>query len=126
MPPITQNDILFALSGAVILYIIYRFISVGVRIFITRSSEIKFHPEQIENVLQSCYRTFPVNCLSFNGTTYSRGMSIRITTDKKTIIEGQFIGTNYHEMLCLVTDDCIVAQEIGTILEIKELSHRSL
>jgi len=89
--------------------------------FITRASVIHFDPEQLEGLLESCYHTFPIDNLDFKGATFRRGASVRITTTRKTIIEGQFVGANKAEMICLVTDNTIIAQEIGAILEMQDL-----
>ena len=119
--PLTQNDMLFAIAGAGILIVIYRLLSGAIRMFITRTSEVKFHPDQLGNILENCYRTFPIDCFNFNGATFKRGAPVRITTTRQTTIEGKFIGTNQAEMLCLVTDSSVIAQEIGSILEIQAL-----
>ena len=119
--PLTQNDVIFALVGAAILLAIYRLLSGVIRMFITRTSEVRFNPDQLDHVLQNCYRTFPIDCLSFNGATFQRGAPVRITTVRQTTIEGQFIGTNAAEMICLMTGDSVIAQEIGAILEIQAL-----
>ena len=118
MIPLTQNDILFSIVGAAVLFLLYRIISVLIRVFVTRTSVIRFSPDQLDNVLQNCYRSFPIDYFSFKGTTFRRGMPVRITTTRKTTIEGQFIGTNQAEMVCLVTSSSVIAQEIGAIAEI--------
>ena len=119
--PLTQNDILFAVAGGVILFAIYRLLSGIIRMFITRSREFSFDPEYISSVLENCYRIFPIERFNFKGATFERGVPVRITTVRKTTIEGKFIGTNQLEMLGLVTDSSIIAQEIKAIHEIQEL-----
>jgi len=119
--PLTQNDIIFAIIGASVLFIIFRFVSVIIRLLVTRTSEMRFNPDQLDQVLLNCYTSFPIENLDFNGRTFARGTPIRITTTRKTTIEGQFIGTNQAELLCLMTDTSIIAQEIGTILEIQAM-----
>ena len=119
--PLTQYDIIFAFAGAALLFVFYRAIRTIVRIFVTRTSEIQFNPDQLANVLENCYRTFPIDFFSFKGATYRRGTPVRITTNRQTTIEGQFIGTNQAEMLCVMTNNSVIAQEIGTISEITPL-----
>ena len=117
--PLTQQDIIFAVVGAAILFVVYKIVYGLVRLLVTRTSVMHFHPHQAENVLQNCYTTFPIQSLDFNGTTFTRGTPVRITTTRKTTVEGQFIGTNQAELLCLMTDHSVIAQEIGAIKEIK-------
>ena len=119
--PLTQNDILFALVGAAVLFTIYRLLSATIRIFITRTTEIRFHPDQLDHILQNCYRNFPIDFINFKGITFRRGATVRITTSRNATIEGQLIGTNNAEMVCLVTDSSVIAQEIESILEIQAL-----
>jgi len=118
---LSYTDVIFAVVGAGVIFIIIKFISGGVRMFITRSSIIHYTPDQLDNLLESCYNTFPIDNLNFNGATFHRGTSVRVTTVRKTIIEGQFIGVNQAEMLCLVTDSTIVAQDLDAIQEIQNL-----
>ena len=63
--PLTQNDIIFAVAGAVILFTVYKLLSGFIRLIITR--EIRFSPDQLSNVLENCYRTFPIESLDFDG-----------------------------------------------------------
>ena len=119
--PLTQSDVIFAIAGAIILFVIYRFLSGAARMLITRASELRFHPDQQANILENCYRTFPIESLNFEGTIFQRGTAVRITTTRQTTVEGKFIGTNQAEMICLMTDSSVIAQEIGAIIEIQAL-----
>jgi len=89
--------------------------------FITRSREFSFDPEYISSVLESCYSVFPIERFNFKGATFERGVPVRITTVCKATIEGMFIGINELDMVGLVTDNTIIAQEIKAIHEIQEL-----
>jgi len=115
------NDVIFAVVGAGVLFILYKGIVGTIRIFVTRASIIPFNPDQIDHVLENCYRTFPIESLDFNGATFRRGVEVRITTNRNITIEGQFIGANQSEMLCLMTNETIIAQEIGAILEMQAI-----
>ena len=119
--PLSLNDVLFAIIGAAVLFVIYRFVSGIIRLLITRTTEMRFNPDQADHVLQNCYTTFPIESLDFNGITFARGMPVRITTTRKTTIEGQFIGTNQAELICLMTESSVIAQEIRAVLEIQAM-----
>ena len=119
--PLTQYDVLFAIGGAAVLFVIYKIVTVVGRIVVTRSSVIKFNPDQYANVLQNCYITFPIDNISHSGATFNRGMAVRITTVNQATVEGQFIGTNQTNMICVITEDSVIAQEIEAILEITEM-----
>ena len=124
--PITQNDILFAVAGAAVIFFSYRFVFNFVRFFISRTNIIPFDPDQLDNVLQNCYRTFPIDSLEFGGNTYQRGTTVRVTSTRKTAIEGQFIGTNQAQMLCVLTKSTVVAQELSIVSEIEAVYSQRL
>jgi len=117
--PLTQNDIIFAVVGAAVLFAIFRFASGTIRLLVTRTSVMRFNPDQTEHVLQNCCSSFPIATLSFNGIIFERGTHIRITTIRRATIEGKFIGTNRSELICLMTETSVIAQEIGMIEEIQ-------
>ena len=119
--PLTINDIIFAVVGAAILFAIYRIVSAMIRMFVTRTTIIRFHPNQLDNILQNCYHNFPIDYISFKGATFLRGATVRITTSRHAVIEGKLIGTNDAKMVCLMTGNSIIAQEIDAILEIQAL-----
>jgi len=123
MPAIhlTYNDVIFSVVGAAVLFIVIKVLSIVIKLFVTRTSEIFFDPDQLDGLLESCYNTFPIENLDFNGATFRRGTSVRVTTVRQNVIEGQFIGTNQSEMVCIVTDKSIIAQEIGAIQEIQSM-----
>jgi len=89
-----------------------------VTVFTLRPDQLE--PEQLEAVIQNCYRLFPIDSLDWDGTTFRRGHILRIITSNSTAIEGEFIGLNNEDMVCLVTNDSVIAQEINTISEIKK------
>ena len=119
--PLTINDVLFSIGGAAILFVLYKAIAAAIRIYINKAFEQNFNPDQIQNVLENCYRTFPIDSLSFNGAIFTRGTPVRIKTSRKTTIEGQFIGVNQSELVCLITEKSVIAQEIKAILEIQPM-----
>jgi len=89
--------------------------------FVTRTTVIRFHPSQLEQMLQTCYHNFPIDYIRFKGATFLRGATVRITTSKHATIEGKLIGTNDAQMVCLMIGNSIIAHEIDSILEIQAL-----
>jgi len=78
----------------------------------------RFAEKDLSNVLQKCHALFPVETILFKGKTFERGMKIRITTIQKKTIEGQLVGRNDDNMLCLLTSRNLIAQQIDGIAEI--------
>ena len=124
--PLTITDVIFAAGFAGVIVFIIRVAGRMFHALITRSTVFylgakALNPEQLEIVMQRCHRLFPVESLVWEGTTFKRGNVLRVVTDKDEAYEGKFMGTNDDNMVCLVTNDCVVAQQIDTITEIKNI-----
>ena len=113
--PLTINDILTAALVAVAVVVVIRLLGLAVRVILARTREIAFDPERVQEVRNRCVGLFPVDKLTFNGATFSRGAIVRIITHRQLAIEGEFMGTNHSNMLCLVTRETIVAQVLQAI-----------
>jgi len=125
--PITVSDVLFAAGFAALIVFVIKIVS---RLFyglITRGvifslGAMHLSPEQLEAVMQKCYRLFPIESFLWDGSTFKRGSTLRIVTDRNNTYEGKFMGINADCMLCLVTAECVIAQEIKTITEIQVIA----
>jgi len=113
--PLTMSDFVNAALWAAIILITFRFLGWGFHLVLTRGRYISFDPSRMEEVRKRCKVLFPIENLMFNGATFTCGMVVRIVTHKQIAIEGEFVGTNRDNMLCLVTRETIVAQEIRAI-----------
>lgn len=69
-------------------------------------------------VMDRCYTLFPLDKISFKGQTFTRGMKIRVTTTTNTDFEGELIGGNNKNMVCIKTNKYIIAHEIQNIQSI--------
>ncbi|MCL2215864.1 MAG: hypothetical protein FWB91_02465 [Defluviitaleaceae bacterium] len=124
--PITITDIIFAALFAGVIVFIFHVAGRMFHTMITRNTVFSLgsrglSPEQLKVVKQRCYRLFPIESLLWDGTTFTRGSTLHIVTDKNENFVGQFMGTNNENMVCIVTDESIVAQQINTITEIRLL-----
>jgi hypothetical protein len=113
--PLTPDDLLNAAILAAIIVLSIRLLSWGFRTMLARTRHINFDPARADEVRKRCTRLFPIEDLQFNGTTFRRGAIIRIVTNQQAAIEGEFVGTNRNAMLCLVTNQSVIAQELNTI-----------
>ena len=77
--------------------------------------------KDVVNVMNRCYSLFPIDKLEFHGITFTRGMKIKITTTTNSNIEGEFIGKNTKNMVCIKTQKYIIAHELNNIADIKIL-----
>lgn len=72
-------------------------------------------------VIKHCKNLFPVSTVNFRGKVFTAGMRVRITTLQKRIIEGEFIGKNDSDVLCVITGQHIIAHEINKIEDMTEM-----
>ena len=121
MQILSLEDILMAAVWAVIIFFTLKAISYLFFALTQRSSIIQFDPVYIDEIIKRCCFVFPIDNLDFNGNTFSRGMSVRITTTANQVIEGKFIGLNKYKMLCIVTNRTIEAYGIKYISQIDTL-----
>lgn len=85
------------------------------------SAEFGYPNKDLSQILQRCYVLFPKEIVQFRGKTYKRGMKVQIVTLQKKTFEGELIGSNYKDMVCILTNKYIIAHEINNILEINPL-----
>ncbi|MCL2499018.1 MAG: hypothetical protein FWE90_01645 [Defluviitaleaceae bacterium] len=126
--PLTSTDLLNAALMALAILLAVRLLGRVFRIMLARTRHIRFDPARAEEVRKRCTRLFPIEYLQFNGATFERGTILRIITDKQAAIEGEFLGANRNDIMCLVTDGSVIAQEmhcIETIQVIRKVAGRN-
>lgn len=72
-------------------------------------------------IIKKCMTMFPVDTIYFRGKVFSKGMQVRVTTLQKRIIEGELIGKNDMNILCIMAGQHIIAHEIDKIEDIVEM-----
>ena len=119
--PVDTFDVIYAAIAAfAATYLITRFLRI--RDIMKRNElSVGYREIDIRAVMEKCTAMFPNDTLYFKGSSFKRGMRIRITTMKKRIIEGELIGCNSMNMLCIITPQHIIAHEINKIEEIQIL-----
>ncbi len=117
---LTSEDILYAALGAVLITWVIKII-VKLNKIIKNPMSLLDKSDDLRQVIQRCYTLFPMEIVQFNGETYKRGMKLKIITMQKKIFEGEFIGCNEKNMLCILTSRYIIAHEITNIQKIEIL-----
>jgi hypothetical protein len=72
-------------------------------------------------IIQKCYSIYPTDTFDFQGQTFTRGMYVRLVTLQNKSFEGEFIGISKDNMLCIATQDVVVAHQISNIRELINL-----
>lgn len=115
---LTLDDILYAALGAVLITWVIKVI-IKLNKIMKNPMSVLDQSEDLRKVIQRCYKLFPMEIVQFNGETYKRGMKLKIITMQKKIFEGEFIGCNEKNMMCILTSRYIIAHEINNIQKIE-------
>ncbi len=83
---------------------------------------IDFSKGEAKQFLQKCYALFPMDVVPFHGQEFKRGMRIRMTTTHRKVIEGEIVGLNRDNIICLITRNFVVAQDMKNVEEIEILA----
>ena len=62
----------------------------------------------------------------FQGDVFKRGMKVKITTMQKKVFQGEFVGKNDLDIICIVTREHIIAHEIKKITQMVSLDEKKL
>ena len=117
LPMLTWQHYLFAASVAYVVTYIYRTIErwrerkkKGEKTYVIKTLD--------RQAIDRCKELFPIDVLSFKGREFTRGMKIKVTTIQKNVIEGEFIGLNQVDLVCIKTGNQIIAHQLEKIEEI--------
>lgn len=104
-----------AFLAFIITNIILRFNSI--RKILKNDDELKMEYKgvDINAVLSRCKTMFPIDTIVFGGSVFKSGMTVKIVTMQKKVIEGQLIGKNNMDILCVLTSRHVIAHEIDKI-----------
>ncbi len=120
---LTLQDVIFASALALFFTWLVTNVSKLFKVLAARPAEFNYRAQDLNKILNKCYYLFPMDIIQFRGQTFKRGMNIRITTEHHRIFEGELIGQNQDNMVCLITNAQIIAQELETISQIERLVH---
>lgn len=113
---LTWRDILFA---ACLAYVITYMIRSVVRRLAARRKEIFLvRPIDTAEAYERCKELFPIEHVIFRGRQFQRGMQVKITTMQKNTIEGELVGVNRLNLICIRTQNQIIAHQMEKIEEI--------
>ena len=111
---LTFGEIIFCI---IISFVIFIFLKAF--LFFRKLSRECEYPIQVFNtMIKDFYLMFPKEVIMFKGNIYKRGMLIKVTTLHKKIYEGEFVGFNGKDMICIITKTAIVTNNIKNIKNI--------
>lgn len=115
---LSWQEILFAACLAYMVTYIVR--SIRKRSGGTKEHQKTFdvHPLNMPEVYERCKVLFPIESIEFHGKRFQRGMMVKIITLQKNVIEGELIGMNRVNLLCIRAGNRIIAHQLEKIEEI--------
>ena len=124
---VIMDKIEFLSFGEIIFCIVISFfilIFLKAFLFFRKLSRECIYPIHIfDNMIKDFYAMFPKQSIMFKGNIYKRGMFIKITTLHKKIYEGEFVGFNGKDMICIITKSAIVTNNIKNIKDINLIKY---
>lgn len=114
----TYNYIIAAIMAFFLTYIIMRISNI--RKIINDRDELEMNIRNVDkrSVMERCAKMFPIDTMVFNGSVFKKGMNVRITTMQKKVFQGEFVGKNEMDIICILTREHIIAHEIKKITDI--------
>lgn len=117
---LSGQEIIYAALIAAVFTVVLEFLLHRYSPTFAYSSVFEYDSNNVECVKRTCYTLFPKDMVKFRGNMYERGAYLLITTSLGKF-EGSLIGQNYDNMICLITPTHIIAQDLGSIKDIRTL-----
>lgn len=115
---LNRQDIILAAVAALFITAIIQIIARYVQDRKQEEIKVGFNGFDRDEARRRCVIIFPVPVVFFNGQVFRKGANIKITTKSQKVFQGELIGTNSSNVLCIITGEHIIAHEIEKILEI--------
>jgi hypothetical protein len=116
---LTMQDVFYAAALALVFTWLINMLSRVFRLMISHSTQFDYNPGSREAVTEKCNAMFPHENVRFNGETFKRGMSVKVVTSHNLTIEGRLVGMNNENMVCFITQQSVIAQELDKIEEMR-------
>lgn len=116
-----KNIVFLSFSETIFCILISLFILIIIKsfgLYLKLSKECEYPLDVFKNMVKDFYLMFPKEIIMFKGNIYKRGMVVKITTIHKKIYEGEFVGFNGKDMICVITKNAIVTTNIKNLKDI--------
>ncbi len=115
---LTISDIVHAAILAVPVTLIVIMATRLFKIIVVNSSELNYNKADVVSVTSHFEGLFPMDMVMFHGRIFKRGTKIRLVTLGHKSYEGKLIGQNHRNIVCILTEDFVVAHSLDNISEI--------
>ncbi|WP_250278666.1 hypothetical protein [[Clostridium] colinum] len=111
---LTFREIIFCIILSFIILIFLKVFLFFKKLF----GDYEYPIKVFSSMIKDFYIVFHKEAIAFRGNIYKRGMIIRVITSKKKVYEGEFVGFNGKDMICIITKNSIVTNHIKNIKDI--------
>ena len=115
---LNRQDIILAAVAALFITAIIQIIARYIQDRKQEEIKVGFNGFDRDEARRRCVIIFPVPVIFFNGQMFRKGTNIRITTKTQKVFQGELVGTNSSNIVCIVTEEHIIGYEIENITEI--------
>jgi len=122
---LSLGDVLFAVVLATGMMLLFRLFRIFIHRLFARRMQARMRllaPEDFARLLAHCRSIFPVESVTFQGETFTRGMKVRVTFGGRKAFEGEFIGLNADDIICIVARDGVATDKFNTVKALVPLS----
>lgn len=109
------------LFSAIVAYVIWALMEKWMAFARSRKNRRTFGEADMMRVMERCRELFPIETVAFRGDQFQRGMRVRIVTTQENVIEGELVGMNRVQMICIRTQTQIIAHQLDKIQQMKKI-----
>lgn len=112
---LSGRDVFYAACMAYVIFYVVR--AIPRLLDRTQSHEILSNHADAAEINEQCKIMFPIQKIEFKGKEFTRGMRVKIITMQHKILEGEIIGMNKVNVVCIRTQNQIIAHQLDRIHE---------
>lgn len=109
------------LFSAIVAYVVWALVEKWIAFTKSRKNRRTFGEADMMRVMERCREMFPIETVSFRGNLFQRGTKIRIVTTQENVIEGELVGMNQVHMICVRTQNQIIAHRLDKIQDMRRI-----
>ncbi|MBM6830124.1 hypothetical protein H9X85_10915 [Anaerotignum lactatifermentans] len=106
---------------AIVAYVVWALVEKWIAFAKSRKNRRTFGEVDMMRVMERCREMFPIETVSFHGDLFQRGTRVRIVTTQENIIEGELVGMNRIQMVCIRTQTQIIAHQLNKIQDMRRI-----
>ena len=122
---LSLGDVLFAAALAAILMLLLRLPGIILRRLFTwrlRTGTNNLAAEDFELLVAHCRELFPIETVTLHEQVFRRGMVVRMTLRGNQLFEGELIGLNADNIICVISRQAVAADKLESVKALEIVS----